>query len=132
MNTEYIENLLDRIAAALERIATHLEGGDVPDRFAGFVPTGVTCTATPEMLGSMDPNYAKAVQALVDMPNDELPLAAPAKPVTKDEVVKALNNFAKAHGMPAAKKVLQTFGEGLGSVDPSKYGELIALLKATS
>ena len=123
---------LKRIADALERIATHLEGEvlvhiDVPKATATVETIGskVSDIATPA-------NYEKAVAALKAMP-DDIPAPAPkGKPATKEDVVKALNTFSRVHGVAAAKGVLTQFGATLGDVPEEKYGELVALLAVTS
>jgi hypothetical protein len=119
---------VDSIALSLSRIANKLCLGHVPDHSA-MAPGTVCVTATTEMLDSL--RYAKAVQAIVDMP-DDIPAPAPkGKPATKDDVVKALNTFSRVHGVAAAKSVLTQFGATLGDVPEEKYGELVALLAVT-
>ena len=120
---------VESIALSLSRIANKLCLGHVPDHSA-MAPGTVCVTATTEMLDSL--RYAKAVQAIVDMP-DDIPAPAPqGKPATKEQVVSELNAFSRAKGVAAAKKVLQGYGESLGAVPEEKYADLIAELKVLS
>jgi hypothetical protein len=111
-----VEQALNRIADALEALAQ----AEVPE-----MRNMEKAFAT-----APDEGYARAVQAIIDMPDDVPPEPViPVDPVTRQDVVDELNRFAKVHGMSAAKNIIAQFGEGLSAIDPGKYGEVIDMLK---
>jgi hypothetical protein len=123
--SEYRDAQLKHIAEALIRIAVALE--DIAGAQAGVKDT----PQPPPAAAAATPAYEAAVQALKDMPDDLPPEVPKGKPVTKEEVVAALNSYSRVHGVGPAKKVLQSYGETLGAVPVEKYGELLALLQVT-
>jgi len=120
---------LQRIAESLERIAQFLDTRS-PDEIREA--EGALCrtytVSTIQGMSSSDA-YDTAVAAIKGMP-DDIP-AAPVKeekPVTKPEVVAALNQHAKIFGIESSKKVLASFGPKLDAIDPARYGDLLAQL----
>ena len=112
-----------KMLEAVERIAVALEA------LAG-AQVGVMYTPRPPAAAAT-PAYEAAVQALKDMPDDLPPEVPKGKPVTKEEVVAALNSYSRVHGVGPAKKVLQSYGETLGAVPEDRYIELIKMLQVT-
>lgn len=127
MEQEYLR----RIADALERIATHLEG-EVMIQLRDFAPPGQKASvtvATQHTLASSDA-YETAVANLKAMPDDIPPEPVEAEePVTRAEVVAALNAHGRVHGIPSAKKILAGYGATLDDVPAEKYAELVKMLK---
>ena len=123
-----IENDLNRIANALERIAA-------TKMVETAITTGAEARTTVdqalETLGTVV-NTAKKVgrPAKTEKPAP-MPEAPVAPVITKDDVTDALREFVRVKGQAPALAILQKSGAGrISEIKEDKYAELLADLKA--
>ncbi len=118
---EKIVSLIERIAVALEAIAT---GNGLP----AATPVGDVKPAAVKQTRAAKQAATVAAVVETNFLDDEPEKAdAEVKTYTKDEVRAAVIAFQKRHSQPKAQALIASFGSGtLGGIDPSKYPEVIA------
>lgn len=129
--SEYRDAQLKRIADALERIACAQEGRRVIQDMVHSPTTALPTPACPGPAKEDTSAYEKAAAALKAMPDDIPPEPATKAEIEKADVVAALNQYSRVHGVPAAKKVLASFAASgqLADVPEDKWPDLVGILK---
>lgn len=127
-----IENDLNRIANALEKIAgrftdfAHSPAPVVLTRAEFDAAVGASTKPGAAVEVAAPPARKAGRPARAAQPEVSAPIVA-----TKDDAMDELRKFVTAKGQEKAKAILAKFGAGkVSDVDPSKYGELVAALKA--
>jgi hypothetical protein len=114
--------LLNRIATALEGIAEAMGARAVDaslrsPQYKGATPQQVDADA-----------YTKAVEELKAMTDDIPAEPDPVEPPKKEEVIAALNSYARVHGVEAGKKLIASYGvKRLDEIPVEKWADVVGL-----